>query len=370
MMLSSIINIEKVVIDSVVRDENNKVREELVDMAIDSPLDLHKGISHQTKEIEVGSFNLRLQKLVSNCLMLPHICRSYVDIIDKENGGKLKSLGADSEEEMVQDVNEASQQVDPEALPLIWRAEFSYWLQENVSHQVQEKTSFLNESSYLEYILLLLSGRQLDAAVELAASQGDVRLACLLSQACESIVNRTDVAQQLNCWRINRLDFDFIEKNRIRLYELFAGNIHGAFHDVNVDLKRFPRLFIWYHLEPSTSLPTIFHTYQHLLDDGKAPYPVTVYIDEGLVEEAGNLNAAKCYDLSYYLMLLHASEESKVGFLKPMFSAFSSTHDPLDYHMIWHQRAVLEAVGAISSKDLHVLDMRFFSQLLCLGQCH
>ncbi|KAM2215956.1 hypothetical protein ACFXTI_022499 [Malus domestica] len=323
MMLSSIINIEKVAIDSVVRDENNKVREELVDMAIDSPLGLHKGISHQTNEIEVGSFNLRLQKLVPNCLMLPHICRSYVDIIDKENGGKLKSLGADSEEEMVQDVNEASQQVDLEALPLIWRAEFSYWLQENVSHR-----------------------------------------------ACESIVNRTDVAQQLDCWRINRLDYDFIKKNRIRLYELFAGNIHGAFHDVNVDLKRFPRLFMWYHLEPSTSLPTIFHTYQHLLDDGKAPYPVTVYIDEGLVKEAGNSNAAKCYDLSYYLMLLHASEESKVGFLKPMFSAFSSTHDPLDYHMIWHQCAVLEAVGAISSKDLHVLDMRFFSQLLCLGQCH
>ena len=78
----------------------------------------------------------------------------------------------------------------------------------------------------------------------------------------------------------------------------------------------------------------------------------------------------KRYDLSYYLMLLHASEEGEVGFLKPMFSAFSSTHDPLDYHMIWHQRTVLEAVGAISSKDLHVLDMGFVSQLLCLGQCH
>ncbi|XP_009362360.2 nuclear pore complex protein NUP96 [Pyrus x bretschneideri] len=402
MMLSSIINIEKVAIDSVVRDENNKVREELVDMAIDSPLDLHKGIYHQTEEIEVGSFNLRLQKLVSNRLMLPQICRSYVDIIekqlevpslsssarlvlthqimiwelikvlfsDRENGGKLKSLGAESEEEMVQDVTEASQQVDLEALPLIRRAEFSYWLQENVSHRVQEKISSLNESSYLEYILLLLSGRQLDAAVELAASRGDVRLACLLSQAGGSIVNRTDVAQQLDRWRINGLDFDFIEKDRIRLYELLAGNIHGAFHDVNVDWKRFLGLLMWYQLEPSTSLPTIFHTYQHLLDDGKAPYPVPVYIDEGLVEEAGNSNAVKRYDLSYYLMLLHASEESEVGFLKPMFSAFSSTHDPLDYHMIWHQRTVLEAVGAISSKDLHVLDMGFVSQLLCLGQCH
>ena len=53
-----------------------------------------------------------------------------------------------------------------------------------------------------------------------------------------------------------------------------------------------------------------------------------------------------------------------------MFSAFASTHDPLDHHMIWHQRAVLEAVGTFSSDDLHVLDMGFVSQLLSLGQCH
>ncbi|RVW91515.1 Nuclear pore complex protein NUP96 [Vitis vinifera] len=63
------------------------------------------------------------------------------------------------------------------------RAEFSYWLQESVCHRVQDEVSSLNESSDLEQILLLLTGRQLDAAVELAASRGDVRLACLLSQA-------------------------------------------------------------------------------------------------------------------------------------------------------------------------------------------
>ena len=53
-----------------------------------------------------------------------------------------------------------------------------------------------------------------------------------------------------------------------------------------------------------------------------------------------------------------------------MFSTFASTNDPLDYHMIWHQRAVLEAVGTFSSDDLHILDMGLVSQLLCLGQCH
>nr|GEX53272.1 nuclear pore complex protein NUP96 [Tanacetum cinerariifolium] len=84
-------------------------------------------------------------------------------------------------------------------------------------------------------------------------------------------------------------------------------------------------------------------TYHGLLETGRAPYPVPVYIDEGLRD---------------------------FGILKTMFSAFASTYDPLDYHMIWHQRAVLEAVGTFSSDDLHVLDMGFVSQLLSLGQCH
>ncbi|RVW91518.1 Nuclear pore complex protein NUP96 [Vitis vinifera] len=77
-----------------------------------------------------------------------------------------------------------------------------------------------------------------------------------------------------------------IEKDRIRLFELLA----------------------------DTSLPFVFRNYQQLLVDGGAPHPVPVYIDEDL-------------------------EGSEFGLGKTMFSAFSSTHDPLDYHMIWHQRA-------------------------------
>lgn len=127
---------------------------------------------------------------------------------------------------------------------------------------------------------------------------------------------------------------------------------------------------MWYQLPSDTSLPVVFQTYQHLLDIGRAPYPVPVYIDEGPVEKPLSWSLGDRYDLAYYLMILHASETSKFDGLKTMFSAFASTYDPLDHHMIWHQRAVLEAVGTFSSDDLHVLDMGFISQLLCLGHCH
>ncbi|KAJ7951967.1 Nuclear pore complex protein NUP96 [Quillaja saponaria] len=401
-MLSSVVNLEKVAIDKVVRDENDKVRQELADFTFDFPLNLHKGMNHEIKEVEIGSCKLKLQKLVANRTMLSEICRSYYDILlrhsdvtvlsssarlglthqvmvwelirvlfsDREFKGRLESVGEDNEEDMMQDVKEASQDVDPEALPLIRRAEFSCWLQESVSDHVQNEISFLSESDYLEHIFVLLTGRQLDASVELAVSKGDVRLACLLSQAGGSTVNRSDVARQLDLWKINGLDFSFIEKDRIRLFELLAGNIHGSLHDVKIDWKRFLGLLMWYQLPPDTPLTIVFQSYKHLLDQGRAPYPVPLFIDEGPPEEAVNFSMEVHFDISYYLMLLHASEERESSFLKTMFSAFSSTNDPLDYHMIWHQRAVLEAVGAINSDDLHLLDMGFVSQLLCQGKCH
>ncbi|XP_020533452.1 nuclear pore complex protein NUP96 isoform X2 [Jatropha curcas] len=400
-LLSSVINVEKVAIDRVIRDENNKAKKDLVEFAFNSPLNLHKTITHETKEVEVGPFKLKLQKVLSNRLMLSEICRSYIDVIErqlevpglsssarlvlmhhvtiwelirvlfseKENSGQSKSVGDDNEEDMMQDLKEGSLEIDQESLPLIRRADFSCWLQESVCHRVQEEVSSSNESSYLEHIFLLLTGRQLVGAVEMAVSRGDVRLACLLSQAGGSTVNRADVARQLDLWRINGLDFKFIEKERIRLYELLAGNIHDALNGFQIDWKRFLGLLMWYRLAPQTSLPIIFQTYQHLLHEGKAPYPLPIYIDEGPVEEAINFSG-RHFDLAYYLMLLHANGEGEFGFLKTMFSAFSSTNDPLDYHMIWHQRAVLEAVGIFSSNDLQVLDMSLVSQLLCIGQCH
>ncbi|KAL3819154.1 hypothetical protein ACJIZ3_005059 [Penstemon smallii] len=398
--LSSVINLEKVAFDKVTRDGSNKVQEELTDLCFNSPLILHKELSREMKKVELGTFILKLQKVVFNRVTLPDICRSYIDVIEKQlevhslssasrvllmhqvlvwelikvlfstrkTGGQLKPVEFD-DEDMITDERESYPDVDQEALPLMRRADFSNWLQESVYHRVQDEVSSLEDSSDLEHIFLLLTGRQLDAAVELAASRGDVRLSCLLSQSGGSTTSRSDIAHQLDLWRKNGMDFSFIEEDRVRLLELLSGNIHEALHGVKIDWKRFLGLLMWYQLPPNISLPVVFNTYQKLLNEGNAPYPVPVYIDEG-VEDAGSWDINGRFDLSYYLMLLHARQENDFGALKTMFSAFASTNDPLDYHMIWHHRAVLEAIGTFSSRDLHVLDMAFVSQLLCLGQCH
>lgn len=400
--LSSIINIEKVAIGKPVRDEKNKVKEELIDLCFSSPLGLHKSLDHETTEVDTGAFKLKLQRVVCSRVMLSDICRAYIGILEKqlelsnltmssrvllmhqvtiwelikvlfierESSGNLRSVSDDDDDDMVLERRDMTPDVDPEAKPFVRRAHFSYWLQESVCHKVQEEVSYLNDSSDLEHIFILMTGRQLDAAVELASSRGDVRLSILLSQAGGSMVNRSDIGRQLDVWRVNGLDFKYIENDRLKLYELLAGNIQGALPDSKVDWKRYLGLVMWYQLPPDTSLPVIVHTYQQLLDEERAPPPVPVYIDEGPLDDAVVWNSGDRYDIAYYLMLLHANDDKAFGLLKTMFSAFSSTFDPLDYHMIWHQRAVLEAIGAFSSDDLHVLDMSFVSQLLCLGQCH
>ncbi|KAK1413110.1 hypothetical protein QVD17_34877 [Tagetes erecta] len=381
--LSSTISLEKVAIDNVVRDEDNKIREELIDLCFDSLLNFHKEISHETNEIIYDSYKLKDRKLVLNRLELSDACQKYIGIIEKQLD--VSGLSSSARVMLMHQVfvwelirvlfssKESSLEADEAALPLIRRAEFSVLLQECVCYRVQDEISSLNDSKDLQQLFLLLTGRQIDAAVELSTSRGDVRLACLLSQAGGSTINRMDIDRQLDLWRNNSLDFSFIEKDRIRLFELLAGNIHSALGEMNIDWKRFLGLLMWYHLPPATDLTSIFQTYQRLLEDGQAPHPVPVYIDENLVKDGVSWTLGNRFDLAYYLMILHSNEErdfTEVRMLKTMFSAFASTHDPLDHHMIWHQRAVLEAVGTFSSNDLHVLDMGFVSQLLNLGRCH
>ncbi|KAK1302990.1 hypothetical protein QJS10_CPB12g01286 [Acorus calamus] len=400
--LSSVINVERIAIDRPIRDEKNTVKEELLDICFASPLTLHKSLDHESREIEVGSYILKLQRVVSSRLNLSYICQSYIEIVERkldipglsahgravlmhqimvwalikvlfserEIGGKLNFEMSDEGEEMMLDRKEGPVDIDPEAGPFVRRAEFSNWLQESVCNRVQEEVSGLNEESELEHIFKLMTGRQLAAAVELAVSRGDVRLACLVSQAGGSMVNRDDMARQMEIWRMNGLDFNFIENGRLRLYNLLAGNIQGSLQGSTLDWKRYLGLLMWYQLPPDSSLPVIINTYQQLLNEGKAPYPVPHYIDEGPLDEAVEWSLGDRFDISYYLMLLHANGEKTFANLKTMFSSYASTHDPLDYHMIWHQCAILESIGAVSSNDLHVLDMSLVSQLLCVGMCH
>lgn len=51
------------------------------------------------------------------------------------------------------------------------------------------------------------------------------------------MVNRSDMALQLDLWRVNGLDFKFIESDRLKLLDLLPGNIQDALQHSTVDWK-------------------------------------------------------------------------------------------------------------------------------------
>ncbi|KAG0455372.1 hypothetical protein HPP92_024664 [Vanilla planifolia] len=130
------------------------------------------------------------------------------------------------------------------------------------------------------------------------------------------MIDRSDMAQQLDLWKVNGMDFSYIEKDRLKLYELLAGNVQGALQDSILDWKRFLGLVMWYQLPPDTALSIIVGTYEQLLSEGRVPHPVPVYIDEGPIIDPSNWSIGDRYDIAYYLMLLHANENKAYGYLK------------------------------------------------------
>lgn len=399
--ISSLICLEKVALDRSARDEQGKARDDLVELQFISPLNLHITMSRMVDWMDEQPSKMRLRYVSCDRVQLPSVCSKYEDLIVKQHAVEglsvlqrlvlrhqvmvwhlLSVLFSDKlsgQAYEVQDVEDEGNidemkvvcpSVDHQMDSLVRRAEFSSWLQDSVRNTMQEELMSLEFKDQLKEIFSLLTGRQLDDAVQIAAARGDVRLACLLSQAGSSMVTRKDIALQLEIWTDEGLDFSLIEKDRVQLYKLLSGDVEGALIDREIDWKRFLGLLMWYHLAPDTQLPNIIKAYSMLIEKHTAPQPIPMYVEEGALHGIPILNVEGLYDTAYYLMLLHADQEQNAVDVHKMFSSFSSTYDPLDHRMAWLQNGLLQSIGVLSPLQLHVLDMNFVSQLLSVGQCH
>jgi nuclear pore complex protein Nup98-Nup96 len=56
----------------------------------------------------------------------------------------------------------------------------------------------------------------------------------------------SDLAQLLHLLKINGLDFDYIEEDRLKVHELLAGTILSALLHSPFDLKMYLSLIMWY----------------------------------------------------------------------------------------------------------------------------
>lgn len=399
--MSSMVQVEKVALDACVRDKEGKVRDELIELQFVSPLNLHMSLSRVVDGMEEQAAKIRLRFIQCNRGELPGVCDKYEDLLVKQHAveglsssqllvlrhqvmawhllsvlfsekpvNEERRVQDDEDLETLDDVKISSPGLEPGVAALVRRADFSRWLQDSVRLAVQEEIRDLEARDHLKMLFSHLTGRQLDECVQLAASRGDVRLACLVSQAGSSMGTRKDIASQLEVWEKEGLDFSLIERDMILLYKLLSGDIEGALEDRMIDWKRFLGLLMWYHLAPDTHIPEIIKAYSFLVEQRAAPLPVPMYVEEGASHGLSSVHGSSLCDTAYYLMLLHASQGQNVVDVSKMFSSFSSTYDPLDHRMAWLQHGVLESIEVLALTQLHVLDMNFVSQLLSVGECH
>ncbi|KAJ7532285.1 hypothetical protein O6H91_14G081000 [Diphasiastrum complanatum] len=394
--LSSLIHIEKVSLDRTVRDEHGTVTKDLVELQFVSPLLLHMSMSKANAVSEKNrETSLILRNLVCNPTEVSRLCDRYEELIEKQH--MTKGLPVDdrlvlrhqvmawqllavlfSEKVIAEVTNEHDKEglerkheaemfrADPEADILTRRAEFSSWLQDSVMHLVQEELRSSAADDPMEEIFTLLTGRQLDHAVEKSIRRGDVRMACLLSQAGGSVSTRQDIALQLDVWESESLDQSLIEGTKFSILKLLSGDLLGALKDRTIDWKRFLGMLMWYQLAADKGLPDIFNEYCKLLHRNEAPVPVPMYVEETSDRSIYETSQKVC-DICYYLMLLHATENQEVTEMDKMFSSQSSTFDTLDHRLAWHQRSLLQAIGVLGSLKGNLLDMSFVAQLLSVG---
>lgn len=385
-ILSSCIYVEKVALDRTARDKDGNLQPHNIELQFVSPLSLHLSMS----QIFHGS-ELKLRRLICTKNELVRVCSIYETLAKEQQAANgvspedctvfqhqstvwqltniLFSEESHTQVPVVSNDHGANRSngssIDKDAALLIRRAKFSSWLQESVCHLVVRDLQSMKEGKYRK-LLLLLTARQLDEAVELAITIGDVRMALLLSQAGGPLINREDICSQILLWAGDGADQFLIDIDHLRIFKLLAGDVRSVLGTGAVDWKRYLGLLMWYQIAPETELGEIISQYQQHVAHGEAPPPIPMYLEDIGVQTAG---CRTCCDTNYWLLLLHAQLTDEAC-LKRLLSSGSSTFDRLDHRLAWHQQGVLQAVGALSLTAVHALHMNFVGQLLAVGLCH
>ncbi|KAJ9475145.1 Nucleoporin NUP116/NSP116 [Pseudozyma hubeiensis] len=160
------------------------------------------------------------------------------------------------------------------------KAALSDWLRHTVAGTVEsEARSHIAASRRAALLFSLLSGNQVERAVNAALDAGDLRLATLIAQAGGDEEVRADISEQLLTWRKEGVDAHITRDHR-RVYELLSGNVlvskgtdsrttKDPIDQVGdlpicegLDWKRAFALFLWYESPYEAPLEHSFERYE------------------------------------------------------------------------------------------------------------
>jgi nuclear pore complex protein Nup98-Nup96 len=227
----------------------------------------------------------------------------------------------------------------------------STWLQEVVASTVEHERRNNLSSDPSASIFTLLTGNQVDAAVEAALESGNVKMATLIAQSGGDHDFRDDLRAQLQLWREQRIDAHMSESTR-KIYGLLAGVVDvlegsnaGARIEQSLDInmaqeldwKRAFGLHLWFGEPLDSAIVDAFHSYVRSFQESsfKVAGPLPWYAERSsefhsqwkLPSSANPPDA-----LFSFLRLFVEPACSLSNVLVPL----SFGPSPADYRLCWH----------------------------------
>jgi nuclear pore complex protein Nup98-Nup96 len=237
------------------------------------------------------------------------------------------------------------------------RDELSRWLQNVVSPTVEAELRDGVSSDAAAEVFTLLTGNEVDNAVEAAISSGNVKLAALVAQAGGDDDFRAGILSQLKLWKEQRIDAHISEPTR-KTYALLAGVIDvlecsgsgpgGAriescpdvYISADLDWKRAFGLHLWFGQPIDSSVADAFDSYEAAWTERRysvAP-PLPWYSENATSSELKKLwnlppIAEDHPDALYSMIHLFSSSSSS---LSTILTPLSFSASPIDYRLCWH----------------------------------
>lgn len=251
------------------------------------------------------------------------------------------------------------------------------WLEDTCSSHVESdlrkirsNTSDTNsERAVFQSIFALLSGHQIEKAVEHALSSGNLHLATLIAQAGAhggaSDQFRQDLFLQLTKWRENRSDAH-VDVELRKIYELLSGNIalsegfkpsdpvDGTAHlnmCRDLDWLRAFGVYRWYG-QPQPVLSDTITRYEKACADSKTPpaSPLPWYEAQHIKRQwkSASVPDERPADARFELLKLSANVSRG---LETVLGARNYDASPLDVRLSWHLYMLLAKALAVADFD-------------------
>ncbi|KAG6828595.1 hypothetical protein H0H92_007336 [Tricholoma furcatifolium] len=246
------------------------------------------------------------------------------------------------------------------------KAALSAWLEDAVSSTVEGELRVDASADAPVTAFTLLTGHQIEKAVNVAMDGGFWRLATLISQAGGDSTYQEDLKSQLDAWHDERIDVHIDESVR-KLYALLGGLVDKVIpgsrggglekcSDVNVlkglDWKRAFGLHLWYSEPVTAPIAQVFRAFNQLITERTIPPPLPWYTEQKTAPPTSSWNLpvppppsttpstspAFANDGLFSLIRLHADPACS---LSQILTPLSFGTSPVDYSLSWHLYIIL-----------------------------